>query len=232
MRLTISAAIISIATAIASANPAAALTLLNSSGSWGTPSGTPFYSFQTVGAENQVRWGIPASEAGPSGLGFTGVGATPITLGSIFQLGTLRHFNNPIYDAANSVGLSVTLDFAEIADEIFNFTMNIDETTNSGTCSYFSVTPCADKISWNNALGDRSFSYDGKEYTLELSGFKLSPDGELVSDFISQEGGTSEAYLYGRIREVPEERSTPEPSLMFGLAGFAALGLRRRWVNS
>lgn len=234
MRPTVSAAIISATAALVSASPATALTLLNSSGSWGTPSGTAYYEFQTIGSESQVRWGSPASVAGTSGLGFTGVGTTSITPGNVFQLGVLQHFNNPIFGgtAAESVGLTVALQFAEIANQTFNFTLDIDETTNDGFCAYYSVTPCADKISWNNALGDRSFSYAGKQYTLELSGFKSSPSGDLVADFISQEGGTSTAYLYGQIREVPEERSTPEPSLMFGLAGFAALGLRRRWVNS
>lgn len=229
MRLTLPVTALSVLAAFASAHSAAALTLTSSSGSWGTPTGTSVYSYQTVGAENQVRWGDPATSNGPSGLGFAGVGATPLTIGSIFQLGTLRHFNNPIYSgtAASSVGLSVALNFAEIASEVFNFTMTIDETPNSGTCTYFSVTPCADKIAWSNAVSDRSFSYGGKSYTLELAGFKSSPVGDLVADFISQEGGTSTSYLYGKISEVPQE-STPEPSVFLGLAGLTALALRRR----
>ncbi|HEY9689943.1 MAG TPA: THxN family PEP-CTERM protein [Coleofasciculaceae cyanobacterium] len=231
MQRTLSAATISVFAALISAHSAEALTLTSSDGSWGTPSGTGVYSYQTVGAEKQVRWGTPADANDPSGLGFTGVGSTPLTIGSIFQLGTLRHFNNPILagTAASSVGLSVALNFAEIASEVFNFTMNVDETPNGGTCAYFSTTPCADKISWDNAIGDRSFSYDGKLYTLELSGFKSSPTGDLVSDFISQEGGTSEAYLYGKLTEV--RKSTPEPSVIFGLVGLAALGLRRRLAH-
>jgi len=235
MQRTLTVTALSVLTAFASAHAAEALTLTSSTGSWGTPAGTSVYNYQTVGAENQIRWGDPATSNGPSGLGFTGVGSTPLTIGSIFQLGSLRHFNNPIYagTAASSVGLSVMLNFAEIASEVFNFTMTVDETPNSGTCAYFSLTPCADKIAWSNALGDRSFSYGGKSYTLELAGFKSSPTSDLVSDFISQEGGTSEAYLYGKLSEVPQvpQESTPEPSVVFGLVGLAALGLRRRLAH-
>lgn len=229
MRLTLPVTVLSVLAAFASAHSASALTLTSSSGSWGIPTGTSVYNYQTVGAENQVRWGDPLTSNGRSGLGFTGVGETPLTIGSVFQLGTLRHFNNVIAagTAASSVGLSVMLDFAEIASEVFNFTMTVDETPNAGTCAYFSVTPCADKITWSNAISDRSFSFGGKSYTLELAGFKSSPVGDLVSDFISQEGGTSTAYLYGKISEVPQE-STPEPSVFLGLAGLTALALRRR----
>lgn len=184
-----------------SGSAAHGFTLSSSSGTWTGTDGGLFVATPTVGGENQVRWGNPATNAGQSGLGFTGVGRTTFTPGEVFQLGTLRHFNNPIWggSAASAAHIVLDLVFADIGTQQFDFTLEIDETPNSGTCSYFSVTPCADKISWNTAFASNSFRMGNTEYTLELRGFSETPEGAIVSDFISQEGGTSKAYLFAQL---------------------------------
>lgn len=227
-----------------------ALTLNGSSGSWSNTVGGSgittinntdgVYSYgQRDTGENQVRWGSPAysnSLFDKSGLGFAGVGSTSFNSGDIFELGTLSHFNNPIWGgtAAASTDLAINLDFAELGSQTFNFTLEIDETPNiAGTCVYSSDTACADKISWTNAISDQSFSIGEQAYTLELLGFRNTPDSAIVTDFISQEGGTSQASLYGRLNALTPTTpaaSVPEPATLSGLAvvGLALASRSRR----
>lgn len=209
--------------------PAQALTLNSSVGTWGSVTGGSSINYTTVGLEQQVRWGDPATLNGQSGLGFTGIGALLLNPGSLFQVGTLRHFNQPIWSgtAASAVDLSISLNFLEAGLQTFDFSFDIDETPNSGTCAYFSVTPCADKVSWASALPAQSFVASGVEYTLELLGFSSTLGGPLVADFISQEGGNNTAYLYAKVTEVPSE-DVPEPLGILGV--LAAIGLGRRFL--
>ena len=208
---------------------AQALTLNSSSGSWTNTVGGSNISFPTVGAESQVRWGDPVGSQN-SGLGFTGVGSGSILPGASFLVGTLRHFNQTIWGgAASGVDLGINLDFAGLGNQLFNFTLAIDETPNGGTCAYYSVTPCADKISWLNAQASHSFISSGTEYTLELLGFTNAPNGSLVTDLISQEGGNNAAYLYARVTEVEQPpEDVPEPMGALGLLGAIALGWWRK----
>ncbi|MCS6814304.1 MAG: choice-of-anchor K domain-containing protein, partial [Cyanobacteria bacterium] len=79
--------------------PAQAFTLNATSGSWSNVVGGSSIGFYTVASEQQVRWGTPTigSEiTHQSGLGFTGTGAQAIEIDTIFNLGQLRHFNNPV----------------------------------------------------------------------------------------------------------------------------------------
>ncbi len=204
---------------------ASALTLTGSSATWSNPVGGAYIQYDNVEEESQVRWGLAATFNGQSGLGFTGIRESELDFNQTFQLGTLRHFNNPIFGGtdASAVDLSLHLDLADLGVKTFNFTLGIDETTNSGTCAYFSVVPCADKISWTSIFASETFFNDGIEYTLQLDGFRYTPEGELVGNFISQEGGTSEAYLFGQITAVnPVPESVPEPTVW---AGLSLLGL-------
>jgi hypothetical protein len=206
------------------ASSASALTLNSSTGTWSNTVGGANVNTQTVGTENQVRWGTPATTAGQSGLGFTGVGITNFNPGDTFLLGTLRHFNNPIYDAASQTKLNVNLNFSTpVTTQAFGFNLAIDETPNvAGQCSYYSVKPCSDKISFPNALPGNSFNIAGTDYTLQLLGFSNTVGGSLVTDFISQEGGTNSAYLYGKLTAVTPT-SVPEPSAGMVVLGLAAL---------
>jgi hypothetical protein len=211
-----------------SATSAEALTLNSSSGTWGPTNGGSNIQYVTVGSEKQVRWGDPATQNGQSGLGFTGVGPLAFNVNQIFQVGTLSHFNQPIWSgSAASVGLSIGLDFLEAGLQNFGFSLNIDETPNALPCAYSGATVCPDKISLANAFPEEGFIVGGVQYTLELLGFSNTAGSPLVSDFISEEGGTSTTYLYAQVTEVPVE-DVPEPMGLLGLLATAAVGIGRR----
>jgi hypothetical protein len=210
---------------------AGAISLSLSSGSWNEPVGGSGIVYQTVGSETQVRWGTPAYGGGTSkksGLGFTGVGPSTFGLGEIFQVGQLRHFNNPILgDVPSAVNLSLSLNFDNpVATQSFNLKLEIDETTNAGSCAYFSITPCSDKISISETSMSNQFSVAGIDYTLQLLGFSLTPGGVPINEFISQEGGTNQASLFAKITAVEPEQ-VPEPATV---AGTALWLLAARWA--
>lgn len=193
-------------------------------------SGVLSYGSQTTG-DNQVRWGNPVIAPYvqyQSGLGFTGDQAKSVNVGSIFQLGTLRHFNNPIWGgtAASAVDFILNLSFGAGGSQVFNYTMSIDETPNSGVCAYYSVTACADKIAFANDSLARDFSLNGQDYSMKILGFSNATGSTPINAFISQEGGTSEAYLYGQI-------TVPEPITMVGtgLSLFGMAVMRRRQIK-
>lgn len=227
------------------ATSASAFTLASSSGTWSNVRGGSSLQYIERGEETQVRWGSAVGSSGQSGLGFTGVGALDFAAEIVFQIGTLQHFNNPIWGgtAASAVDLSLALDLADLGLKTFDFTLTIDETPNSGTCAYESVVPCADRIAWTNSLAAQSFQLDGTDYTLELLGVRHSLEGGLVNSFISQEGRTSTAYLFARLtadpsvapifpsepgKPQPEPHSVPEPGLVLGLGAIAAVLSCRR----
>jgi len=211
---------------------AGAISLNLSSGSWNQPVGGSQIVYQTVGSETQVRWGTPAYGGGTSqksGVGFTGVGPSTFGLGEIFQVGQLRHFNNAISGgtAASAVNLSLYLNFDNpVATQSFNLNLQIDETPNGGTCAYFSITPCADKISISETSLSNQFSVAGIDYTLQLLGFSLTPGGVPINEFISQEGGTNQASLFAKVTAAGSE-PVPEPATV---AGTALWLLAARWA--
>ena len=212
---------------------AGAISLNLSSGSWNQPVGGSEIVYQTVASETQVRWGIPFNGGGTSlksGLGFTGVGPSTFGLGEIFQVGQLRHFNNAISGgtAASAVNLSLFLNFDDpVATQSFNLKLEIDETTNElGTCAYFSITPCADKISISETSLSNQFSVAGIDYTLQLLGFSLTPGGVPINEFISQEGDTNQALLFAKVTAA-EPEPVPEPATV---AGTALWLLAARWA--
>lgn len=211
---------------------AGAISLNLSSGSWNETVGGSGIVYQTVASETQVRWGIPFDGGGTSqksGLGFTGVGPSTFGLGEIFQVGQLRHFNNVISGgtAASAVNLSLSLNFDNpVATQSFNLNLQIDETPNDGGCAYFSITPCADKISISETSMSNQFSVAGIDYTLQLLGFSLTPGGVPINEFISQEGGTNQASLFAKITAA-EPEPVPEPATV---AGTALWLLAARWA--
>jgi hypothetical protein len=189
-----------------------ALTLNSSSGSWSNPVGGDFIQYQTVGEDNQIRWGDTFGLGEQSGLGFTGVDSTELELENVFEIGTLSHFNNVIYGntAASAVNLSLDLDFVELGMKTFDFNLEIDETPNDGNCMYYSVSDdCSDKISFPTAFSPESFEIDGVSYTLSLVGFSYGADQSIIGDFISQEHKISEAVLFGKITAVDNIISPP-----------------------
>ena len=203
---------------------APAISLNLSSASWNQTVGGSGIVYQAAASETQVRWGFPPYGGGTnqkSGLGFTGVGPSTFGLGEIFQVGQLRHFNNVIVagTAASAVNLSLNLNFDNpLVTRSFNLNLEIDETPNQlGNCAYFSITPCADKISIAETSLSNQFSIAGIDYTLQLLGFSLTPGGTPINQFISQEGGTNQALLFAKVTAAKPEQ-VPEPATVAGTA--------------
>ena len=165
------------------------------------------------GAFTDVRWGQDLG-TGQSGLGFDPANppSADFAPDTAFLLGTLRHYNNPIAGgtAATSVDLALATTVAggNPAAQAFAFRFLIDETPNVEPCAYASSTPCADQITFQNLDLTSAFDLGGTPYTIELLGFAGSVGGTIVSSFLSQEGGTNNAYLYGRF---VSPTSVPEP---------------------
>jgi hypothetical protein len=203
------------------------VTLSNVDGTWSgaTPSYASCLRYSNTADttdENKVAYG--SSDSCPtnldfnvqSGFGFDGSGSQEILPGSIINLGRFRHHNRAIYAnyMLTSVKLSVTLYLARVSpNPTFTYTMNLDETPNSGSCTncggYWQpsccayspcVSPCPDRVWWANTASSTTFVLDGKTYTLEIIGFAdCGNPNSAINSFVTQENADSYACLYGRI---------------------------------
>lgn len=183
---------------------------------------------QTTVDENQVRYGRPADNnpdnctpfSNQSGFGFNGSDGVPnFNPGEQFLLGVFTHYNNEIYlnrgDAADrlrTVGLAVALNFTDpVLNETLNYTVQLDETPNEAyPCAYGNEggRGCNDRVTFPTAIGDETFTIDGVEYTLQITGFvdngesascPAAPAGAPATQFITGEDSLSRACLYARI---------------------------------
>jgi len=173
-----------------------------------------------------------------SGLGFAGVTDLSLTVGEVFSIGSLTHYNQTIWsDVAfgTAADFSLALDFGDsnIGSQTFDFTFAVDETLNSQTVCPYQTTAgqgCSDRISWDFAVDETSsFMHNGEEYTLELVELanQVAANG-IVNDFISQEKANNSADLFAKLVKVDPSKDIPEPASMLGLAGFGLFFLQSR----
>ena len=229
---------------------APALTLDDVSVTWFNPLGpgaailgnvvNPFTEGLGDATNFEVRWGAPVpSSADPtlkSGLGFDPLfpPSTVVPLGVNFVLGTLFHFNNPIFPGTSLTSVDLTLGAtftgADPATSAFTFRMLINETPNNGSpCAEGGPQPCRDAIRFTSLdVTPQVFKVGDEIFTLILVGF--GDDGSQDA-FFSPEGDTNSAPLIARITQA----RVPNPSALLliglGLVGLAGISRIRSLKN-
>lgn len=239
MKMTLHTAALVGALALGGATAAQAVTIKATTPTWTNIVGGTNTSLNVAnGSFTDARWGNPADGGGAnkrSGLGFDPASPPSINVpaDTVFLLGTLQHYNNPITGPATSVGLDLltTIADAKPSKQTFSYGFDIDETTNATPCQYPSgKNPCADKITFRNLDTTSAFSIGGTDYTLVLSGFSTDGGRTFTDSLTSQEGSTNQAGLYAKFTAAT---SVPEPlsvSLMgVGLVAAGAMRVRRRF---
>jgi hypothetical protein len=195
-----------------------------SSGTWGepTPGSINTKPVFTGVNTNSFTWGElipndPTFNTPQNQLIFTGKSFSA-EKDSLFKIGDLTYFNGTVPRGTNvdSVPLNLHVSFKNLVDvsEVFNFDFHLVNTENLS------------KNPWNNAdyvypkrnFGDRSFTYSGKKYTLELIGFSQDDGVTSVSQFNVLEGEQTTAAIFAKITQVPEAKKVSEPGVVVGVS--------------
>ncbi|MEH1846422.1 MAG: choice-of-anchor K domain-containing protein [Nostoc sp.] len=195
-----------------------------SSGTWGEPTPgsidtTPLYT--GVGS-NTFLWGDanvcpPASNA-PSGCTITGSNELILNgnsfstdINSPFKIGDLTYFNGTVLQGTSVefVPLNINLSLRPSVgiSQVFDFKLRLVNTYNEVTDSENN----ADFVFIDTNLSDRSFTFEGNKYTLELTGF--NPDVSQIS-IKALEGATTKTAIYAKIKTIPEPASVAGLSLI------------------
>ena len=121
----------------------------------------------------------------------------------------------------------------------FDFTVNLDETSNSANpCPYnypadsddptINANGCSDRTTFPDSFPNQSIDIGGVLYTLEIIGFEkvasgvacpLTPTGTPIANFVTKEATRSDACLYAKVVEVLADIT---PSCEAGLSDFRA----------
>ncbi|MEO9823386.1 MAG: THxN family PEP-CTERM protein [Paracoccaceae bacterium] len=189
---------------------------------------------------NQIRWGAPAYDNGPSGYDFDPSGDMTVLDETSFVLGTFTHLNFPILaPGLTNVDLALSFMIEGVSDAIttvFSFdhweTHNEASVCANGDGQRVGVNNsfgCADLVSATlNDAQSETFDIDGVTYVLDITGFQH--EGELMTSFWTEENATNEAHLLGSFRVVPTEVPLPASGMLLlgGLAGIAMVRRRRK----
>jgi len=172
------------------------------------------YPGQTGGTEYQIRWGQVTNNVteNKSGLGFTGY-APPmcsITVNEPFEIGRLRHFNNPVNAGSPpsrvDIEINLALECGSQFSQSFTFSLAINETPNTSNLSDPAAKNWADRdfITFPVSYPSQLIEIEGRLYTLKIIGFQTE-QGQLVSQFESPEHGTNTVYLWAQIAPPPAD---------------------------
>ncbi|MEH1942456.1 MAG: choice-of-anchor K domain-containing protein [Nostoc sp.] len=185
-----------------------------SSGTWGEPTPgiidtNPLY----VGVgSNTFTWGdsnlcspSPSTSSGctitnSNQLTFSG-NSFSTDINSVFKIGNLSYFNGTVLEGTSVefVPLNLNLSFSPAVgtNQVFDFKLRLVNTPNEGT----NPENNADFVFIDTNLSNRSFTFEGNKYTLELTGF--NPDVRQIS-IKGLEGSTTTTAIYAKINTIPE----------------------------
>ena len=141
-----------------------------------------------------------------SGFGFDGNnGQINVNPGEMFKLGVFKHYNKKIYadSVLTDVDLEISLIFTDpVVTGAFTYTVNLEETDNTGNCKYPGDSICPDKVIFVESTPNQIFQLGGKCYTLQIVGFANCQNPENpINEFITEEDMTNSICLYGRLDE-------------------------------
>lgn len=207
---------------------------------------------------NQVRYGSASAFSSKSGLAFQGINNAGVTYAdnTAFTVGKFCHVNNPINATNDFVNTYLTLDLMNMSCGTgaiapfpperltFVYPVNLNETTNSGTCPYPSDpgNPCSDAVTFTPTDASFTCFYDGDIktiYYVQVLGFmpvgadnscnNVTYDENTASGiFISQEGSTNCGCLFAMIT-----KSTPTAvSLISFEASDTPEGVLLKWETA
>ncbi|GAA6619566.1 choice-of-anchor K domain-containing protein [Scytonema sp. NUACC26] len=232
----VSALAVSVITALGFSSQALGLSITGkSSGTWGQPINYPGSAntdphYTGVGTStfkwgdsqpNQPIYGTPANEMSFTGNPFQAKDGMP------FKIGDLTYYNGTVPQGTNvdSVSLSVALLFSEpfSFSEVFKYELELENTTNEGD-----PEKDADSVIVKNTFSDRSFSFGGDDYLLELIGFSQDGGNTAVRKFRVYENQNITAGVYARMTRIAPPRQVPEPTSLAGLSLISIYLLSRR----
>lgn len=231
-----SALAVSVVTALGFSSQALGLSFKGgSSGTWGEPInylgsantnprytgvGTNTFTWGD-GQPNEPIYGTPANEMTFTGKSFQA------EEGSVFKIGYLTYFNGTVPQGTNvdSVSLSLNLSFSEPFQfsEVFEDELELENTTNFGIPEID-----ADSVIVKNTSSDRSFSFGGNNFLLELIGFSQDDGNTTVKKFRVYENQKITAGLYARITRITPPTKIPEPVSLAGLSVVSIYLLSRK----
>ncbi|TRW18412.1 PEP-CTERM sorting domain-containing protein [Glacieibacterium frigidum] len=240
---------------VPAAAAAATVTFTNITGGFfngvlANPATSPAISYTGVDTNNTgAAWGTPAG-FGQSGYKFATAGSIsaavtpPAGVSPTVTLGTFQHVNFPISSGTSITSISlrfnadVDVDGVSQGNRSFLYQFSHDETPNAADpCADggaqgvgVNINGCADRVSVNFISQSDSFDIGGVAYTLDVVGF-VSGGGSPVTNFLTVERLTNEAFIVGRLTQYDIAAGVPEPAtwaLLIGGFGMVGAAARRR----